>query len=250
MPTIGVDVGIPSTVLEGQDNAVLRSVNSVLSRVGKPKLVRVADLLDAPIILTTLAELDPYRSQREGAAYAGAIYSTPYNAPVVKFADNGKPKILVYYSRANFCTTLMGQLAEYDVIYVSPNISTDIMAMYSTDSLKICNTLIDIDALSGEDYVLLSHGNHGLVERTLLQGKLQIVVPTQLEQRGTGVCVNTFELGVCLGRYPKIGEMIDLFREDPKFKNNVDCLAKKYRGLDPLGVATTALLTHINEEEK
>lgn len=248
MPSIRHDLDIDIKQLEYCDNALIKSINYVLTSRHAREISNIFNLFNRNSLLTTIKELDHY-SVRTNGEYIGSINAVlPINNTNINFSNNGKQKILVYIQKEYFNIVLKVALEEYDAICVIPNIDSDIICTYSTDSFKISDKLINIDNLKDEDYILISHCSHGTVEKTLLQGKVQITIPTHPEQRMLSNIIESSKFGICIKNRSSVDvikEAINNLINDPVYKLNVTELASKYKDINPVKSATTYVLKQL-----
>jgi UDP:flavonoid glycosyltransferase YjiC (YdhE family) len=176
--------GVSHAELASADAKVLGCINATLQAVAQPPLRKVADLFaDAPALITSFRELDPYRERAHGT-FVGPV-SPPRQLPLVRWPGLRAKRVLAYVN-ADFpqLEEMLATLLESDaeVVCVSPGLATQVMHQFSHDRLVICDFPVDIDALLPRATLVVSHGGAGLTTQSLMAGVPLLLIPRFVEQ--------------------------------------------------------------------
>ncbi len=220
----------PDPALYQAERIVLENVNHVLGRRGQPPLERLGQLYSEvdEVLLTTLAEFDHYREQRnalttnsltpgpspEGRGEQGRPTPCPpsggrgeivYRGPWMPTggeapqwpAGNGKRVIgyLKPFQALPQLLTLLGQSECSAIIRVEP-CPADLPKRFGGGNLRIETRRLDLRRAIGECDAAILNGTHGSTVLALLAGKPVLQFPIFVEQELNARAVVRLKAGV------------------------------------------------------
>jgi UDP:flavonoid glycosyltransferase YjiC (YdhE family) len=218
--------------LHAHEAATLERVNTVLERLGAPRLTRLAELLGtAHQALFTLKELDCYADLRPDAAYWGAPRGPGGAAP--RWPE-GEGKRVFFYSQLfeNIAAVLarLATLGHRLLIYV-PRLPEETRAALQSERVHVADTLMDMDKLAQECDCAVMGSGHGTTTAMLLAGKPVVLLPQHLEmlliakgleKSGAGLVASTDKLD-------DINEKSTRLLQQPVYGERARMIAAGYR---------------------
>jgi UDP-N-acetylglucosamine:LPS N-acetylglucosamine transferase len=185
MPSIRPWAKPPLQRLRKTENMALRSINTVLGRLGVPGLKKLSDLFDCDEdFLATFPELDHYQG-RGPVRYWGARMSMDVGETPVWPQTKAGPKIFAYLKG--------GVKGSLQFLQVLKNINASVLVYatgfapaklkeFQTERLVFSPKMLDLKKVCRECDLVICHAGHATVARALLEGVPVMLLPTQAEQ--------------------------------------------------------------------
>lgn len=177
--------GDPAVVPEP---ALLGSFNGALGQAGRPALDTLPQIFAADAnLVSTFAELDPYRRWRTGEVKAPTIIG-----PVPLATDRGE-EVFVYFNgkskRPNaFWQGLVN--SELRIRIYDPQLSESGIATLERAGMIVARQPIPFAKIVERSRLLISHGGLGFVSSGLLAGLPQMIFPFDAEKRLTAIALD------------------------------------------------------------
>lgn len=177
-------------------------------------------------IFTTISALDHY-GERPDTQYAGFLPAWRVNRKMdVPVWPKGRKKVLLYLQPAYpGLQHVLQVLADsgHAVIACVPGTSSASKAL-SAGNLNVLTSFTDLELLVTQSDLVISHGGHGLVSEAFLAGKLQLLLPTQVEQSLVGLRIESARIGKMLSHQHTAEEFkfaLQALMEESLYQTNI-----------------------------
>jgi UDP:flavonoid glycosyltransferase YjiC (YdhE family) len=237
LPNLRFWVKPDPAALRDDEDRTLDIMNGVLDKFQLEPLDRITDLFstDAPPILTTFKELDPY-GERENGQYYGA-WTNPIGEDPIWPAGDGK-KVFAYLKSFPALPVLLAMLDKLKIpcIIYSERIPQTLQDKFSSPALKFVTTPQDMSRVALQCDCALLNGTHNTSTHMLLAGKPALHLPIFLEQTLTAHKIENLGAGVSAHtlKPDEIAAKLDLllFKSD-SYIEAARGFAERYRHRDP-----------------
>jgi UDP:flavonoid glycosyltransferase YjiC (YdhE family) len=176
---------------------VLRHANEALSRIRRPELKTLTELISDvdDTILLTIPELDHYGA-RTGARYWGV--NTRVAGPAPDWLPGNRTRIFCYLKpTATLVDALSGlRQPDYDVLAFVPGAESATRERLSSAGLRFVYEPLDMQRTMESCHLAILNATHGSTAAALLAGKPSVHLPLYLEQSLIARCVRMAGAGV------------------------------------------------------
>jgi len=232
---------VASEELRAIDDRVLASINGVLDRFGKPRLVGLSDLFRvAEDALVCFPELDHY-PDRGPARYWGMLPAATDGE--CAWPTSRGPRVFAYLRpetpNLDLALASLGAL-EASVLIYAPGLTDATMSRYRTARLAFSSHPVDLAQAASEADAAVTYASTAATSAFLLAGKPVLLLPGHLEQ--FLLALRVAELGAGLLQNPEeapngLPDMLHRVLTDPRLRANAEAFARKYAGFEQSIVA-------------
>ena len=232
---------VPRERLERSDERVLRTINSVLEKVGLRPLSALHELFEVDDdFLCTFPELDHYAS-RPNAKYEGPVFTRHEGTDPV-WPEQGRKRVYVYVRPDMRVFHPLAQHlsgAGHRVLWFAPGIDEDTIRRYQGRGLEFIRHPVRLSSIAAEAEAAVLYGGHGTVSAMLLAGVPIAMYPMHVEQ--ALVTQKVAKLGAGVTAQPHV-PAVDIAAalapvlQDERYKESARAFAAKYAHFDPLQV--------------
>ena len=246
MPSFRPWQRVPMQRLVTSERRALDAANAALKAAGTPALDALYDLFDVEEeILTTFAELDPYRSGRRRARYWGPLFTASGEPPL--WPEGEGKKIFVYLrpdSPAFRPLAIALRKTAHPTLWFAPGLTAKAIDAQSGPSMRFTSRAVDLAQVAKSADAAFLHSGHGTTAAMLLGGVPVLLFPEQVEQLllarnvaalGAGAIVPSRALRADLT------EPLARFVENETFRERAKQFAEKYKGFDQQKQLTTMI---------
>lgn len=168
--------------------ALLDSFNGALAKAGRAAFDTLPQLFAGDsILVSTFAELDPYRQWRTGAVKAPTIIGA-----VPLATDRGEEVFVYFNGRSKRPNAFWQGLANSGLrirVY-DPQLSATDIATLERAGMIVARQPIPFAVIVERSRLLISHGGLGFVSSGLLAGLPQMIFPFDAEKRLTAIAID------------------------------------------------------------
>lgn len=197
MPDWRPELGAPGFQQMESEGRVLGLINDWLERQGQAPFDYVSDLYhkaDAQI-LGTRPEIDCFAPRRSEATYFDVWPADGGEIP--HWRKRGNRRILAYIKPFPGLARLLQEVEELDAsaIVICPGMHRDLKRRFK-DKLAIVDRPLELPTAASQCDLAIGHGSHGFTVELMLNGKPQLLIPLNLEQRLTAERIQKSGAGV------------------------------------------------------
>jgi UDP:flavonoid glycosyltransferase YjiC (YdhE family) len=186
MPSIRPWEEVPASRLRRSEDIVLRRTNAIAARrpISGAALERVSQLFaQAPALITTTRELDPY-GPREQGVYIGPVAAESPSEPVAWRAGGGRRVFAYLRPTMSRIAEILTSLEECSaqVICAMPGATIELQRHFSDTGVNLIGRAVPLSPLLADADAVVSYGGSGLISSALLAGVPLLLVPQNPEQ--------------------------------------------------------------------
>ncbi len=230
------------------EQAVLQTINVVLSRAGIGPLRQFSDLLIADCEwLLTYAELDHYGG-RDGGRYLGSLSAPGFGEPPSWTEQKGS-KLFAYLVSQTISDAFLEAVSKLDInlCLYAPNLNPGELDSLSTQRISRADRPVNLDLAAAECSAAVTNGGLNTVSGFLRKGVPQLALPNNLERymvarrlelAGGGLAVGPVDTG-------NLATNLRAVLNDRSFARGAERFAARHRG-DSVEIQARAMLADID----
>ncbi len=228
---------IDVAALRAEEDAMLQTVNAVLTKLDAPNLQRLGELFSNPneLAFRTYSEVDHY-APRPGANYYGLISRYPGATPEWPTAPN--KKIFAYLKPFEHLPSLLQNLnaSRLPTLIVPDEIPEDVIQRFRSETLKFVAEPLDLQRVAKECDLAITNGNHATTMELIVSGVPVVTAPLHLEQRLMSLRLETLGAGLTLEpeKPEEFPHCLNKALNSKQLIAGARSFAAKYKDLDPI----------------
>lgn len=215
-----------SDAIAHNDARVVSIINDVATTFALPAITKVSDLYKVDHFLTyTFKALDPYQDARRDVRYLGPLSAPTLGQKTLWHLSSVKVFAYLKFGYENTEVVIDALIKSgANLVCFYAGASLDYCRNHSTAQVFFSNQPFDLDDAIGGADVILCHAGIGMVSCALKAAKPLILLPTQLEQKHTAICVDKMRLGISINKGDSaelIADKMNHFFTNPDYRENV-----------------------------
>jgi len=218
-----------------REHALLDIMNAIATDYELEPFKYVAELFGRVdnTLLLGYPELDCYRRSK-GTRYWGSALPSAGVSP--KWPDVEGKRVFAYLRNFNTLPSLMQtlQASGHAVLVYAPSVDADELAKYASDTIKIFDKPLNIDEISSQCDLAITHAGYNLSVDLLLAGCPILLLPLSLESFLIARGIERLGAGLAAPMLKPQGMANKLYRlvNEPSFSDAAGRFSEKYAEFD------------------